>query len=335
VTRLCVLAITAIVGLAALAINADAMTDPLSDCKGHGGQLSRPHRAQALRHAYAQIPPEFRVASDCGQAVASQLAIRGPHGRPRVADVFGDCVRHGGRLTRRFDVRTLKRAARNLTPHLLEGTRCRLGISSQLLALGAEASVDAPMRQPSDLDHAAAADVQRAIATITSVVRRAREPNDALPAMASRFLASRPSIGFLPEESRRVGTIRARTWLVTATGSVCVIRQFAQAAVAAGCGRASAFLSGIPILTIGSRSDYRHNYYGVAPDTFATPALLYSVEARRRLTTVENGFAVVSPRLAVSMTWIDAAHDRRWIDSSFVPCAPRTGHCIRMPHIAR
>ncbi len=312
-----------------------AVTTPLADCARHHGVLSQRHDPRALLRAYERTPAEVRVASDCAQSIASQLAVRFGSGGHRVADVYRDCIRHGGRLTRRYDRRTLRRAQRRMPPGLKAGTRCWLGIPSQLLALGVEeVAFHRPVRRPTALDTAPAADVEAAIAPVTAALRRPRRAGDALPPSVASYLSSNADAGFRTESSRRIGPPSRRFWLVVAVGRVCVARQYPRA-IAVGCDLASRYLAGVPLLTVGFRPDGRYEFYGAAPDVVAAPALVYGSGRARPIALLDGGFLELSPRLASALEWRGEGGAASWLDTSLVPCPPRTSRCIQVPSVNR
>jgi hypothetical protein len=306
---------------------------PLADCQAHGGVLASRHSDKALMKGYRAIPVQVRVAEDCGQAIASQLEVYGPPSDRPAGVVLRDCLRHGGRLIRRYSRRTLARANRELRGRRRRHTRCLIGILSQLRGLGSKVALTRPQSgsRMGRLAQEDAGGVEAAISQSTKTLRRPVQAQDALKPLVRNFLAQNIEAGYDLDQARRVGALGEAMWLVVGRGRVCIARQYGDEAASAACELADDYAAGRPVVVVGARPDNRHEIYGVIPDFVRGPVLVFGDGRRHHLNATSNAIFFKADRLPSLLTWVDGSGRRDWLDTTRTVCAPEGNHCLQVP----
>jgi hypothetical protein len=335
--RLVILAATLaylVVGAAA----AGARSPVLTDCARNEGIVAGQYSVSKLRAAYREIPETKRVSADCGQSVASHLAyLRGLRGGRQAGDVLDDCTRHGGRLTQRFAPHALTRAARLMTTARREQTRCLIGIVSQLRARGRPVAITAPTRSRvgGPYDSQTGEQLRDSLAKFTAALRRDLEPYDAIPQNVIDMLVRRNrerNDGFDFFSVRRVGPDQTAVWLVVANGRMCGIRWYGDTIRPdLQCVNANRWAKGEAMLALRPHSDATQDLWGVIPDDFTEPRLLFGEgDSSRPLLTAGNGTLDELEELPGAVEW-SAGGGKQWFDTTRMPCL---AYCLSVPAVA-
>jgi hypothetical protein len=333
--RFVVVAALAIVAL--VPATAGARSPVLANCSQNGGIVGRQFSVSALRAAYKQIPEATRVASDCGQSIASHVAaMRGGRGGRQAGTVLDDCTRHGGRLTKRFAPHALTRAANLMTDARREQTRCLIGIYSQLRARGRPVAFAPPgkTKVKGPYDAQTGEQLRSSLAKFTAALRQNAVPYDTPPQNVLDLLDRRNrerGDGFDFFSVRRVGPDETAVWLVTANGRMCGIRWYGDTIRPdLQCIGANRWASGEGMLAMRGHSDATYDVWGVIPDDFSDGKLLFGENGSSRpLYAAPNGVLDELEELPGAVQW-SARDGLRWFDTTRRPC---TANCLAVPPV--
>lgn len=315
-----------------------ARPKPLRDCQRHDGIVAGSYTARELTEAYDAIRPARRVASNCGQSIASHLAaLDGPRGGRDARDVLDDCTRHGGRLTRRFAPHALLRAARIMTDARREQTRCRVGIFSQLRARKRAVAIQPARRSRvrGPYDDQTGVELRDSLKPFTEALRRGPLNSDLPPENLFDFVTERNDrrdAGFDIFSFRRVGPDETPVWLVTADGRMCGLRWYGPT-VQPGitCKSANRWAKGTAALRVRAHDDGTNDIWGVAPDAMEDGTLLFGASERSRELVAEgNGVLDELSELPGAVEYDSLDGGQQWFDATRKPCSEG---CVSVPDV--
>jgi hypothetical protein len=307
------------------------------DCQEHRGTLSRPYPLRHLRAAHRAFWERGLELQSCGQAVASQIALKvGKPGRPRVAAVLEDCLGHGGRLTRRYSLETLERVPGAMTETMRTETRCLVGVYSQRNALrGGRDPRIPPRSRPRRGGDLTSEATWRRLAAASAVFRREREPRDQPARIVLGTAAAendesakggRPSALDLHNPRAVGGT--GRIWAFSGQGIICNGLNIVDVAAAVSCVHPDTFaVRGLVSITVTPGGV---TIWGTMPDGIgAVEAITHD---RRRISrpVQDNGLDFVLAKVPWLITYRDTNGRRRYIDYTDalclrgLPCGPRS-----------